>query len=120
MWVLKEETWIQSRELAGTRAAHLGPRGCHEETLFLQPKAKPKPQASGNRIKSSTWLPALSRNSSSLEQPYLACCDSGYRSGPAPSTSKPGGGEMQQRHKLLSRPGGYLSLGNLGMSGIPK
>lgn len=76
-------------------ARHLGPRGCQEGTLLTTlPKAQPKPQASSNRIKQPAL--ALSRDSSSFKQPYLALCDSGYRSGSAPSTSKPGGGEEQQ------------------------
>lgn len=46
------------------RAGHLGPP--------ILPKAQPKPQASGNPIKQPAL--ALSRNSSSLKQPYLASC----------------------------------------------
>lgn len=93
--MLEKKAWIQSREAGGMRAGHPGLGAVGEGTLLpTLPKAQPKPQASGNPIKQ----PALALSSWQEElQLYLARRrDSGYRSGPAPSTSTPEGGERQQ------------------------
>lgn len=92
-------------EPAEMRAGPLSLRGCLGEPgspFCPRPGPSPRPRVIG--LGSRPWLSALSRTSSSSEQPYLAHCDSGERSGPAPSTSTPGGGERQQDtgHKPLA------------------